>query len=63
MACEAFADGTGSVVIHDHAKAIARVTPLSDVIDVAPLRGPFAGHVTGVPPAASTHIPNAALNH
>lgn len=79
MACEVFTNETGSVIIFDHTKAIARVTPLFDVIDVAPLCGPFVGHITDVLLAVSTfddmkkaasaldeatsHILNAALNH
>ena len=79
MACEVFTNETGSVIIYDHTKAIARVTPLFDVIDVAPLCGPFVGHITDVPLAVSTfsdmkeagraldtatsHVLNAALNH
>lgn len=78
MACEVFTNKTSSVIIYDHTKAVARVTPLFDVIDVAPLCGPFVGHITDVPLAVSTfddmreaasaldmatsHILNAALN-
>lgn len=79
MACEVFSNDTGSVIIYDHTKTIARVTPLFDVIDVAPLCGPFVGHITDVPLAvqsfddmneaahalneATSHALNAALNH
>lgn len=77
-ACEVFTNKTGSVIIYDHTKAVARVTPLFDVIDVAPLCGPFVGDITDVPLAVSTfkgmkeaasaldtatsHVLNAALN-
>jgi len=77
--CEAFANDTGSVVIYDNIAAIARVTPLSSVIDVAPLCGPFRCEITEVPLAvqtfndmreaaraldtATSHVLNAALNH
>lgn len=78
MACEVFTNETGSVIIYDHTKAVARVTPLFDVIDVAPLCGPFVSHITDVPLAVSTfndmketahalddatsHVLNAALS-
>ena len=77
--CEVFTNETGSVVIYDHTEAIARVTPLFDVIDVAPLRGSFVGEITDIPFEAETvgglreiahaldkatsHVLNAALNH
>lgn len=79
MACEVFSNETGSIIIYDHINAIARVTELFDVVDVAPLCGPFVGHITDVPLAVSTfkgmkeaghavdtatsHVLNAALNH
>lgn len=79
MACEAFSNDTGSVVIYDHTVAIARVTPLFSVADVAPLCGPFVGKITEVPLAvrtfkdmkeathaldtATSHALNAAINH
>lgn len=79
MACEAFSNDIGSVVIYDHTAAIARVTPLFSVVDVAPLCGPFVGDITEIPLAvrtfsdmkeaahaldtATSHVLNAALNH
>ena len=51
--CEAFSDTTGSVItLHD--TMIARVTPLFDVMDVAPLDGPFRCEITEIPLEAKT---------
>lgn len=79
MACEMFSNETGSVIIYDHTKAVARVTKPYSVIEVAPLCGLFVGDITDVPFAVSTfkgmreaahaldtatsHILNAALSH
>lgn len=68
MACEAFPNETGSAVIHDHTAAIARATPLFPVIDVAPLAEiPLAvrtmQEAAHAPDTATSHVPNAALNH
>ena len=52
--CEAFSNDTGSVVIYDNIAAIARVTPLFSVIDVAPLCGPFRCEITEVPLTVQT---------
>lgn len=77
--CEAFSNDVGSVVIYNHTELIARITPLFSGVDVAPLRGPFVGHITEVPynawtlndlreighamDEATSHVLNAALNH
>lgn len=51
--CEALSDATGSVVaLHD--TTIARITPLSSVMDVAPLDGPFRRETTEIPLEASS---------
>lgn len=51
--CEAFSNATGSVVtLHD--TMIARITPLSSVMDVAPLEGPFRREITEIPLEAET---------
>lgn len=51
--CEAFYNVTGSVIaLHD--TMIARITPLSSVVDVAPLDGPFRCEITEIPMEAST---------
>lgn len=79
LACEVFSNDTGSVILCDHNTAIARVTPLFSVIDIAPLHGPFVGDITSIPFAVSTfkgmkeaahaldtatsHVLNATLNH
>lgn len=79
MYCEAFSNDTGSVVVCDDTTVIARVTPLSFEIAVAPLVGPFAGELTWIPrtvrtfddmkkaasalDTATSRALNAALNH
>lgn len=51
--CEAFSNATGSVIaLHD--TMIARITPLSDVMDVAPLSGPFRREITEIPMEAKS---------
>lgn len=77
--CEVFTNETGSVILYDRHTVIARVTPLSSVIDVTPLCGPFVDEITDIPPEAETigslkeiahvldraasHALSAALNH
>ena len=78
LACEVFSNDTSSVILCDYNTAIARITPLSSVIDVAPLYGPFVDDITSIPltvntfkdmketthalDTATSHILNAALN-
>lgn len=51
--CEAISNATGSVLtLHD--TMIARITPLSDAMDVAPLDGPFRCEITKIPLEAET---------
>lgn len=51
--CEAFSNPVGSAVIM-HNTMIARITPLFNVVDVAPLDGPFRCEITEIPMEAST---------
>lgn len=76
---KARSDDTGPVVVHDRTQAVARITPLSSVTDVAPLRGAFVGDIAEIPLAArafrdiketahapdtaTSHVLNAAINH
>lgn len=52
--CEARPTPVGSEVIYDLHTVIARITPLSDVIDVEPLGGAFNGEITEIRKEART---------
>lgn len=52
--CEAFSNETGSVVVYNHTQVIARITPLSSVMDVEPVGGPFDGETVRIPLEAET---------
>ncbi len=78
-ACEVYANGDDSVLVHDHTTSIARVTETFATIAVAPLCGPSVGNITWIPlearnldslrdvgqaiENAASHALNAALNH
>ena len=77
--CEAFANETGSVVVHNHTQAIAQITPLFSVMDVESVGGLFDGETVCIPLEAETiggireivntmdratsHVLNAAMHH
>lgn len=52
--CEAFANETGSVVVYNHTKVIAQITPLFSVMDVTPVGGVFDGETVCIPLEAET---------
>ena len=52
--CEAFSNDSGSVVVHNHNAVIARITPLSSVMDVEPVGGLFDGETVCIPLEAET---------
>ena len=51
---EAFANQAGSTVVHNHTKAIARITPIISVVDVVPVGGAFDGEPATIPTGANT---------
>lgn len=77
--CEAFTNETGSVAVHNHTQAIARITPPFSVMDAEPVGGPFDGETVCIPLEAETiggiremvntmdratpHVPSAAMRH
>ena len=52
--CEAYTNQAGSIVVHDHTRAIARITPPLGVVDVTPVGGVFDGETVCIPLAAET---------
>lgn len=76
--CETFHNDVAAVILH-HTQVIARITPLSAVIAVAPIGGTFDGEVTEIPLEARTidgtreiakaldeaisHVLSAAMHH
>lgn len=54
MDCEAFANETGSVIVYNHTKVIAQITPLFSVMDVVPVGGVFDGETVCIPLKAET---------
>lgn len=51
--CETFSNATGSIITQ-HNTIIARIIPLFNVMDVAPLDGPFRDEITKIPSEAKT---------
>ena len=76
--CETSTNDVATVILH-HTQAIARITPLSSVIAVAPIGGTFEGEITEIPLEARTidgireiahaldeaasHVLSAAMHH
>lgn len=52
--CEAYDNKTGSVVVYNSKRVIARITPLFSVIYVAPVGGLFDGEIVEIPTEART---------
>lgn len=78
--CETSTNEAGSVVvIYNRTSVIARITPLSSVMDVEPVGGLFDGEITEIPSEARTvdgirelakaidqaisHVLNATIHH
>lgn len=76
--CEAYSNETGSVAVYRTGAATALTTPLSDIMYVTPVGGPFDGENTEMPPEtrtvdrlretarsideAASHVLNAAMH-
>lgn len=54
LACEAFTNQNGAIVLYNHTQVIARITPLLGVVDVTPVGGVFDGEPVTIPTEAST---------
>jgi len=52
--CEAFTNQAGSIVVYDHTRVIALITPLINVVDVVPVGGVFDGETVCIPLEAET---------
>lgn len=52
--CEAYANQAGSVVVYNHTRVIARITPLFSAVDVVPVGGVFDGELVEIPTEART---------
>lgn len=52
--CETFANDTSAVIVLNHTKVIARITPLFSAVDVAPVGGAFDGEPVEIPTEART---------
>lgn len=52
--CEAYTNQTGSIVVYNHTRVIARITPIINVVDVVPVGGVFDGETVCIPLKAET---------
>lgn len=52
--CEAYTNQAGSIVVYNHTRVIAQITPIVDVVDVVPVGGVFDGETVCIPLKAKT---------